>query len=42
MEVPFQGIGKNTLISYKLKDVEKQIVIPNEYITVERSMKIKE
>jgi len=42
MEVPFQGIGKNTLVSYKLKDVEKQIVIPNEYITVERSMKIKE
>ncbi|WP_151963361.1 hypothetical protein [Acinetobacter oleivorans] len=42
MEVPFQGIGKNTLVSYKVKDIEKQIVIPNEYITVERSKKIEE
>ncbi|MDC4846151.1 hypothetical protein OHV92_10820 [Acinetobacter baumannii] len=36
------GIGKNTLVSYKLKDIEKQLVIPNEYITVERSKKIEE
>ncbi|EPF6144399.1 hypothetical protein LJQ30_001647 [Acinetobacter baumannii] len=39
MKVPFQGIGKNTLVSYKVKDIEKQIVIPNEYITVERTQK---
>ncbi|WP_284116376.1 hypothetical protein [Acinetobacter pittii] len=39
MKVPFQGIGKNTLVSYKVKDIEKQIVIPNEYITVERIQK---
>ncbi|MEB3794064.1 MULTISPECIES: hypothetical protein [unclassified Acinetobacter] len=40
MKVPFQGIGKNTLVSYKVKDIEKQIVIPNEYITVERTQKV--
>ncbi|EML1066347.1 hypothetical protein RGH81_002743, partial [Acinetobacter nosocomialis] len=40
MKVPFQGIGKNTLVSYKVKDIEKQLVIPNEYITVERTQKI--
>ncbi len=39
MKVPFQGIGKNTLVSYKVKDIEKQLVIPNEYITVERTQK---
>lgn len=39
MEVPFHGIGKNTLISYRVKEIEKQIVIPNEYITVERTEK---
>lgn len=40
MKVPFQGIGKNTLVSYKVKDIEKQLVIPNEYITVERNQKV--
>lgn len=40
MKVPFQGVGKNTLVSYKVKDIEKQLVIPNEYITVERTQKI--
>lgn len=40
VKVLFQGIGKNTLISYKVKNIEKQIVIPNEYITVERTKKI--
>ncbi|OCY28961.1 hypothetical protein BFR75_15895 [Acinetobacter pittii] len=40
MKVPFQGIGKNTLVSYKVKDIEKQLVIPNEYITVERTQKV--
>ncbi len=39
MKVPFQGIGKNTLVSYKVKDIEKQLVIPNDYITVERTQK---
>lgn len=39
IKVLFQGIGKNTLISYKVKNIEKQIVIPNEYITVERIQK---
>ena len=39
VKVLFQGIGKNTLISYKVKNIEKQIVIPNEYITVERILK---
>ena len=39
VKVLFQGIGKNTLISYKVKNIEKQIVIPNEYITVERIKK---
>lgn len=42
MKVPFQGIGKNTLVSYKVKGIEKQLVIPNDYITVERSKKIEE
>lgn len=37
--VLFQGVGKNTLISYKVKNIEKQIVIPNEYITIERVQK---
>ena len=40
VKVLFQGIGKNTLISYKVKNLEKQIVIPNEYIIVERVHKI--
>lgn len=39
VKVLFQGIGKNTLISYNVKNIEKQIVIPNEYITVERIQK---
>lgn len=39
IKVLFQGIGKNTLVSYKVKDIEKQLVIPNEYITVERTQK---
>ncbi|WP_089604140.1 hypothetical protein [Acinetobacter piscicola] len=39
-KVLFQGIGKNTLVSYKLKNIEKQIVIPNEYIIVERMRSI--
>lgn len=38
-KVLFQGIGKSTLVSYKVKDMEKQLVIPNEYITVERTLK---
>jgi hypothetical protein len=42
VKVLFQGIGKNTLISYKVKNIEKQIVIPNEYITVERARKVDE
>ena len=41
-KVLFQGIGKNTLISYKVKNIEKQIVIPNEYIIVERMRKVDE
>lgn len=40
VKVLFQGIGKSTLISYKVKDLEKQLVIPNEYITVERIRKV--
>ena len=39
VKVLFQGIGKSTLISYKVKDIEKQLVIPNDYITVERTQK---
>jgi hypothetical protein len=39
VKVLFQGIGKSTLVSYKVKDIEKQIVIPNDYITVERTQK---
>lgn len=39
VKVLFQGIGKSTLISYKVKDIEKQLVIPNEYIIVERTQK---
>lgn len=39
VKVLFQGIGKNTLISYNVKNIEKQVVIPNEYITVERIQK---
>ncbi len=39
VKVLFQGIGKSTLISYKVKDIEKQLVIPNEYIPVERTQK---
>lgn len=39
VKVLFQGIGKSTLISYKVNDIEKQIVIPNDYITVERTQK---
>ncbi|MCZ3062272.1 hypothetical protein NYZ01_11835 [Acinetobacter baumannii] len=42
VKVLFQGIGKSTLVSYKVKNMEKQLVIPNEYITVERSKKIEE
>ena len=42
VKVLFQGIGKNTLISYKVKNIEKQLVIPNEYITVERVRKVDE
>ena len=41
-KVLFQGIGKNTLVSYKVKNIEKQIVIPNEYIIVERTRKVDE
>ncbi len=40
VKVLFQGIGKNTLISYKTKKFEKQLVIPNEYITIERLRKV--
>nr|WP_228272951.1 hypothetical protein [Acinetobacter seifertii] len=40
VKVLFQGIGKSTLVSYKVKDIEKQLVIPNDYITVERTQKI--
>lgn len=40
VKVLFQGIGKSTLISYKVKDIEKQLVIPNDYITVERTRKV--
>lgn len=40
VKVLFQGVGKSTLVSYKVKDIEKQIVIPNEYITVERIRKV--
>lgn len=39
VKVLFQGIGKSTLVSYKVKNMEKQLVIPNEYITVERTEK---
>ncbi|MDM9637166.1 hypothetical protein [Acinetobacter nosocomialis] len=39
VKVLFQGIGKSTLVSYKVKDIEKQLVIPNDYITVERAQK---
>lgn len=42
IKVLFQGIGKNTLISYKVKNIEKQIVIPNEYIIIESSRKVDE
>lgn len=42
MKVLFQGAGKNTLVSYKVKNIEKQIIIPNEYITVERMHKVDE
>ncbi|MHA3092123.1 hypothetical protein [Acinetobacter brisouii] len=42
IKVLFQGIGKNTLVSYKVKNIEKQIVIPNEYIFVERERKANE
>ncbi|ENV10208.1 hypothetical protein ABE427_04985 [Acinetobacter higginsii] len=42
VKVLFQGIGKNTLIAYKVKKIEKQIVIPNEYITIERVRKVDE
>ena len=42
IKVLFHGVGKNTLISYKVKNIEKQIVIPNEYITVERMRKADE
>lgn len=42
VKVLFHGIGKNTLISYKVENIEKQIVIPNEYITVERMRKADE
>lgn len=41
-KVLFQGIGKNTLVSYTVKNIEKQIVIPNEYIIVERTRKVDE
>ncbi|WP_436862906.1 hypothetical protein [Acinetobacter haemolyticus] len=40
VKVLFQGIGKNTLIAYKVKKIEKQIVIPNEYITIEKVRKV--
>lgn len=40
VKVLFQGIGKNTLISYKVKNIEKQIVVPNEYIIVEKTRKV--
>lgn len=40
VKVLFQGIGKNTLISYKTKKFEKQLMIPNEYITIERLRKV--
>lgn len=40
VKVLFQGIGNNTLISYKTKKFEKQLVIPNEYITIERLRKV--
>ncbi|WP_039909779.1 hypothetical protein [Acinetobacter soli] len=42
IKVLFQGIGKNTLISYKVKNIEKQIVIPNEYIIVEKVLNVNE
>ncbi|MBH2002808.1 MAG: hypothetical protein I8H98_11185 [Moraxellaceae bacterium] len=42
IKVLFQGIGENTLISYKVKNIEKQIVIPNEYIIIESSRKVDE
>lgn len=42
IKVLFQGIGKNTLVAYKVKDIEKYIVIPNEYIIVEKSRKADE
>lgn len=41
-KVLFQGVGKNTLVSYTVKNIEKQIVIPNEYIIVERTRKVDE
>lgn len=40
VKVLFQGIGKNTLVSYKVGNIEKQIVIPNEYIIVEKTRKV--
>lgn len=42
VKVLFQGVGKNTLISYKVENIEKQIIIPNEYITIERMRKADE
>lgn len=39
VNVLFQGVGKNTLISYKVRNLEKQLVVPNEYIVVERIQK---
>lgn len=42
IKILFQGIGKNTLIAYKIKNIEKQVAIPNEYIIVERSLKANE
>lgn len=31
---------KNSLVSYGVMTIEKKIVIPNQYVTVERTLKV--
>lgn len=42
VNILFQGVGKNTLLSYRLDGFEQKIIIPNEFIIVEQRRKLDE
>ncbi|WP_151868842.1 hypothetical protein [Acinetobacter soli] len=42
VNILFQGVGKNTLLSYRLNGNQQKIIIPNEFIIVEQRRKLDE